>query len=79
MKAFMSRLRKLENGAVALAREQAQVEAILAARRRRMGASYEAPSFPAGSFAGCRSQAERIMVARKLSMECESLIQAREV
>ena len=68
MKAFINRLRKLEDAAVPQVREQAQVEAILEARRRRLGANYEAPSFPEGSFAGCRTVADRILRARQLSM-----------
>ena len=68
MKAFISRLRKLENAAVPHLRDQAQVEAILEARRRRLGASYEAPAYPEGSFAGCRTVADRILRTRQLLM-----------
>jgi hypothetical protein len=66
MKAIISRLRRLENAAAPAERERAAVEAIMAARRRRMGASYEPPSFPLESFAGCRTVADRILHARQL-------------
>jgi len=46
MKAIISRLRRLENAAAPAERERAAVETILAARRRRLGASYNPPSFP---------------------------------
>ena len=49
----MNRLRRLENTTAPAGRERAAVEAILAARRRRLGASYEPFSFPAESYAGC--------------------------
>jgi hypothetical protein len=45
------------------------VEAILAARRRRLGASYEPLSFSPESYAGCRTVADHILRARKLRME----------
>ena len=41
MKAVINRLRSLENASVPRPREQAQVEAILEARRRRLGANYD--------------------------------------
>ena len=53
MRAIMNRLRRLENTTAPAGRERAAVEAILAARRRRLGASYEPFSFPAESYAGC--------------------------
>jgi hypothetical protein len=66
MKAIIRRLRRLENAAAPAERERAAVETILAARRRRLGASYEPPSFPPESFAGCRTVADRILRARQL-------------
>ena len=71
MKAFINRLRKLENAAVPQARERAQVEAILEVRRRRLGADYEPLTLPPNSFAGCRTIADRILRSRKLRMELE--------
>jgi hypothetical protein len=66
MKAIINRLRRLENTAAPAERERAAVETILAAMRRRLGASYEPPSFPPESFAGCRTVADRILRARHL-------------
>jgi hypothetical protein len=66
MKAIISRLRRLESAAAPAERERAAIETILAARRRRLGASYETPSFPPESFAGCRTVADRILRARQL-------------
>ena len=69
MRAIMNRLRRLENATAPVERERAAVEAILAARRRRLGAEYEPLSFPPESFAGCRTVADRILRTRKLRME----------
>jgi hypothetical protein len=69
MKAIISRLRRLENAAAPAERERAAVETILAAMRRRLGASYEPPSFPPESFAGCRTVADRILRTRHLVRE----------
>ncbi len=69
MRAIINRLRRLENATVPVERERAAVEAILAARRRRLGASYEPLSFPPESYAGCRTVADRILRTRKLRME----------
>ena len=71
MKAIVSRLRRLENAAAPAERERAAVEAILTARRRRIGADYEPRTFPPNSFAGCRTIADRILRSRKLRMERE--------
>ena len=66
MKAILNRLRPLENAAAPAERERTAVEAILAAMRRRLGASYEPPSFPPENFAGCRTVADRILRANQL-------------
>jgi hypothetical protein len=69
----MSRLRRLENTAVPAQREQAAVEAINAARRRRLGADYAEPiPFPPGSFDDCPTRAERINRIGKLRRERET-------
>jgi hypothetical protein len=72
MKAIFNRLRRLENAAAPAERERAAVESILAAMRRRLGASYEPPSFPPESFAGCRTVADRIRRANQLLREREA-------
>jgi hypothetical protein len=69
MRAIMNRLCRLENAAAPVKRERAMIEAILAARRRRLGASYEPLSFPPESYAGCCTVADRILRARKLRIE----------
>jgi hypothetical protein len=66
MRAIKNRLRRLENTTAPVGRERAAVEAILPARRRRLGAEYEPLSFPLESYAGCRTIADRILRARKL-------------
>ena len=66
MKAIINRLRRLENTAAPAERERAAVETILAARRRRLGPSYEPVGLPPESFAGCRTVADRILRARHL-------------
>ena len=45
--------------------ERAAVETILAATRRRSGATCEPPSFPRVSFAGCRTVGDRSLRARE--------------
>ena len=65
----MNRLRRLENTTAPVERERAMVEAILAARRRRLGASYEPLSFPPEGYAGCSTVADRILRTRKLRVE----------
>jgi len=74
MKAILNRLRRLENANAPADRELAAVEAILEARRRRLGPDYEPVAFPPGSFDGCRTMAERIVRARMLLMERRGLI-----
>ena len=67
MRAIISRIRRLENAAAPAAWERAAVEAILAARRRRLGADYVEPiPFPPESYAGCRTSAHRILRTRQL-------------
>jgi hypothetical protein len=73
----MNRLRRLENTTAPVGRERAAVAAIMAARRRRLGASYEPFSFPPESYAGCRTVADRILRARKLRMERQVGVAAR--
>ncbi len=70
MRAIISRIRRLENAAAPAERERAAVEAILAARRRRLGADYVEPiPFPPESYAGCRTIANRMLRTRKLRIE----------
>ena len=71
MKAIVSRLRRLE---IALGPEEqasAAVQAILAARRKRLGADYKDIEYPRGSFDGCRTTADYIRSARQSRMERE--------
>jgi hypothetical protein len=69
MKAIFHRLRRLENTTAPAQRERTAAEAIMAARRRRLGPDYEPVRFPPESYAGCRSTVERILRARELRME----------
>ena len=64
MKAIINRLRRLENAAAPVEREGLVVQAILEARRWRLGESYEATGLLTGSFAGCRTIADRILLSR---------------
>jgi hypothetical protein len=73
MRAIINRLRRLENATAPAGRERAAVEAVLAARPRRLGASYEPLSFPPDSYAGCRTVADHILRARKLRMERQAV------
>jgi hypothetical protein len=68
MKAIVNRLRRLENAAAPAEQERAVAEAILEARRRRLGADYKPATFPAESYAGCRTTADRIVRSRVLLM-----------
>ena len=68
MRAIVNRLRRLENASAPAERERAAVEAILEARRRRLGADYVPMTFPPESYAGCRTVADRILRQRQLSM-----------
>jgi len=67
----MNPLCRLENTTAPAGQERAGVEAILAARRLRFGASYEPLTFPPESYAGCRTVADRSLRSRKLTMECK--------
>jgi hypothetical protein len=65
VKSIISRLRRLENVAAPALGEQAAVQAILEARRRRLGLDYvEPPPLPADMLHACRTTAERIIAAR---------------
>jgi hypothetical protein len=66
MRALISRLRRLENATAPAERERAIVDAILAARRRRLGPKYEPTAFPPESYAGCRGVPGRILRTRQL-------------
>jgi hypothetical protein len=69
MRTIVNRLRRLEKAAAPAEREQAAAEAIMEARRRRLGADYvDPPPFPPGSFAGCRTSADYIVRTRELIM-----------
>jgi hypothetical protein len=57
MRALVNRLHRLENAVAPAERERAAAEAILEARRRRLGSDYEPVSFPPERFAGCRVSA----------------------
>jgi hypothetical protein len=74
MKAITNRLRRLENAVAPAERERAAAEAIMEARRLRLGPSYEPVGFPPESFAGCRTVADRILRARHLVMERQRLV-----
>jgi len=69
MRAINNRIRRLENAAAPAQLEQSIAQAIIEARRRRLGADYVEPiPFPPESYAGCRSSADRINRARELLM-----------
>jgi hypothetical protein len=73
MRAIISRIRRLENAAAPAPRERAAAEAILAARRRRLGADYVEPiSFPPESYAGCRTIADHILRTCELERGSEA-------
>ena len=73
MRAIFNRLRRLEQAAVPDERAHAAAEAILEARRHRLGADYVEPiPFPPESYAGCRSMADRIIRTRELLMGARS-------
>jgi hypothetical protein len=61
MRAIMNRLRRLEDATAPVEWERAIVEAILTARRRRLGASCEPLSFPIESYAGCSIVAQHLL------------------
>jgi hypothetical protein len=59
MRAIFNRLHRLENASAA-ERKQAAAEAIMEARRQRLGAAYERMVFPEDWFADCRGTADHI-------------------
>jgi len=69
MRAIIRRLCRLETVVAPDEKERAAVEAILEARRQRLGSDCEPIAFPPNSFAGCRTIADRILRARKLQMD----------
>jgi hypothetical protein len=72
MRAMLNRIRRLEEVAAPYERDRAVAAAIIAARRRRLGADYvELIPFPPESYAGCRNDADRIVRTRELLMERE--------
>ena len=76
MKAIINRLRRLENATAPAERERAAADAIIAARRRRLGADYEPTMFPEDWFAGCRGTADHILRARQFLQERKAAGQA---
>ena len=73
MRTMLNRIRRLEEVAAPAEREHAAVEAILDARRRRLGADYQPMTFAPGSFDGCTAIADQILRARKLANCAEHL------
>jgi hypothetical protein len=71
MKAIHSRLQCLEQATAPAERERAAVEAILNARRCRLGANYEPVGFPPESYADCQSTGDDILRARQLRIANE--------
>ena len=76
MRAIFNRLHRLENASVPVERKRAAAEAIIEARRRRLGAAYEPTVFPEGWFAGCRGTADHILRARQFLQERQPAGQA---
>ena len=76
MRAIFNRLRRLETGSAPHERTRAAAEAIMEARRRRLGAAYEPTVFPEGWFAGCRGTADHILRARQFLQERKAAEQA---
>ena len=68
MRAIINRLRRPENAAVPAERERSAAEAILEARRRRLGPDYEEVKIPPEIYKGCRDVAERINRVRRFMM-----------
>ena len=70
MKALRNRLRRLEIVAAPDQEDQSIVEAIEAARKRRMGSVYEPrPPIPPEMLLGCRTIADHILLSRRLKTE----------
>jgi hypothetical protein len=76
MKAIINRLRRLENATAPAERERAAADAIIAGRRRRLGADYQPTVFPPDWFAGCRGTADHILRARQFLQERKAAGQA---
>jgi hypothetical protein len=58
VKALVNRLRRLETAHAPDERVSAAVEAIRAARRKRLGADYKELEHPPGAFDGCHNMAD---------------------
>ena len=73
MRNMLNRIRRLEEVKAPYAEEKAAAEAILAARRRRLGPDYLEPiPYPSDWFAGCRSIADEINRARRWNVQCRA-------
>ena len=68
MRTIINRLRRLENVAAPAERARTAAQAIMDARRRRLGADYKPTGLSPEIYAGCRTSAERINRARELLM-----------
>jgi hypothetical protein len=68
MKAIFTRLHRLENAAAPAERERAAVDAILEARRLRLGDNYKPTVYPPGWFDNCRGIGEQILRSRQFHM-----------
>ena len=71
VRAIIHRIRRLETAHAPDEQESAAVQAILATRRKRLGADYKEIEYPPGSFDGCHTMADRIRRVRQLRLERE--------
>ena len=71
VRAIIHRIRRLETAHAPDEQASAAVQAILASRRKRLGADYQEIEYPPGSFDGCRTVADRMQRARQLRLERE--------
>jgi hypothetical protein len=69
MKAIYGRLRRLENAGAPADLEKEAAQAILDARRRRLGTAYEPVPFPSETDVDRCAIADRILCTRKLVKE----------
>jgi hypothetical protein len=76
MRGIFNRLRRLESATSPHERERAAADAIIEARRRRLGAAYEPMVLPEGWFACCRGTADHILRARQFLQERKAAGQA---